>query len=313
MNMEAIMSPDAIVSMTISLIIGGVISYFITKNTRNKKSLSFDIIQRGIVIETKVNGSELGFPFEVLDKNNNKPLDSVYCLVVRIWNNGTEAIKREDLSSKTPLQVSLEDNVNVIGDPIIRSNQEININLYNKGNNVFAIDFEYLNPKEWAIFEFYISNNPKTTISLDGRICNVSLHNCNNLDDSKTGFINRISNIFVILFLLSAPISFILLIYWGVYDYGLSILNIENLNLPTYVRFVQGICASLLVFLISLYIHKLFTRIRNPKDFPLNYSNSQTKNLWVILKIALTGKNYRLSNSVHDLDEITIVNSRKDN
>ena len=87
MNMEAIMSPEAIVSMTISLIIGGVISYFITKNTRNKKSLSFDIIQRGIVIETKVNGSELGFPFEVLDKNNNKPLDSVYCLVVRIWNN----------------------------------------------------------------------------------------------------------------------------------------------------------------------------------------------------------------------------------
>ena len=250
MNMEAIMSPEAIVSMTISLIIGGVISYFITKNTRNKKSLSFDIIQRGIVIETKVNGSELGFPFEVLDKNNNKPLDSVYCLVVRIWNNGTEAIKREDLSSKTPLQVSLEDNVNVIGEPIIRSNQEININLYSKGNNVFAIDFEYLNPKEWAIFEFYISNNPKTTISLDGRICNVSLHNCNNLDDSKTGFINRISNIFVILFLLSAPISFILLIYWGVNDYGLSILNIENLNLPTYGRFVQGICDSFLVFLI---------------------------------------------------------------
>lgn len=307
------MSLETIVSIAISLIVGGMISYFITKNTKNKKSLSFDIIQRAIVIETKMNGGDLGFPFEVLDKKNQRPLDSVYCLVVRIWNNGTEAIKREDLSSKTPLQVSLEKNVNVIGNPIIRSNQEININLENKGNNVFTIDFEYLNPKEWAIFEFYISNNPKTSISLDGRICNVSLHNCNNLDDSKAGFINRMSNIFVILSLFSAPISFILLIYWGVNDYGLSILNPENLNLPSHVRFVQGICASLLVSLILLCIYKLFTRIRNPKDFPINYSNSQTKALWVILKIALTGKNYRLSSSVNDLDEITIVNSPKDN
>ena len=307
------MSLETIVSVAISLIVGGMISYLITKNTKNKKSLSFDIIQRAIVIETKMNGSELGFPFEVLDKNNNQPLDSVYCLVVRIWNNGTEAIKREDLSSETPLQVSLEENVNVIGNPIIRSNQEINISLENTGNNVFTIDFEYLNPKEWAVFEFYISNNPKTSISLGGRIGNVSLHNCNNLDDSRTGFINRILNIFVILFLLFSPISVVLLAYWGVNDYGLSILDLENLSLPSHIRFIQGICYSLFILLIFLFLYRLFSRIGNPKDFPTNYSDSEIKNLWVVLKIALTGKNYRLSNSANDLDEITIVNSPKDN
>ena len=38
------MSLETIVSIAISLIVGGMISYFITKNTKNKKSLSFDII-----------------------------------------------------------------------------------------------------------------------------------------------------------------------------------------------------------------------------------------------------------------------------
>lgn len=297
--------------LVIAAIIGGFISYFITKNVKNKKSISFKMIQRYIVFEL----GGLDFPFEVIDKSTSKKLDALYCLTVRLWNNGTEPIKKEDFSTKDPLRIKLEDDVEVIGNPIVRyaNNSSIEFSLKESSQkNEFLIDFDYLNPKEWIICEFYVVNNPNSAVSLNGRVCGLDTNSNSNLDDSKIGLLERIGAICMLLFIIACPISICMLLYFNFQEPNLNVWSFMDENNPEYISRYQGFAATPLLFIILFYIRKCIKKIGNPKDFPEDneYTESQFRNFLVISKMALTGKNYRISNSINNFGEITITNSK---
>ncbi|MEG9482222.1 hypothetical protein V6W59_08080 [Mannheimia sp. HC-2023] len=314
MNNEIIFSITLkdIIIFTLGIIVSFIVGYFIARNVKSKKSIRFDVIHKGIVIETRCNGKDIGYPFKVVDKYTDKELDSVYCIRARIWNNGVEAIRKNDLSDKDPLRIKLDDDLIMIGNPIIYNNS-IDFFMNNKNqDNIFIVDFDYLNPDEWIVCDFFVKNDPNLPISLEGRICDLNLSSRNNLGDSKVSILERIGALFLIILTLGSPISGLILLIMHFNNPELEVWNIMKQDNSYMVQVLQNITLMMPTIAFLFYIRKVIHRIRNPKDFPENseYSDSQMRNFIIITKIALTGNNYRTSNSINNLGDITVPNSK---
>lgn len=314
MNNEIIFSITLkdIIIFTLGIIVSFIVGYFIARNIKSKKSIRFDVIHRGIVIETRCNGKDIGYPFKVLDKYTNKELDSVYCIRARVWNDGVEAIRKSDLSDKDPLRIRLDNDLVVIGEPIIYKNS-IGFSVDNKNqNNVFIVDFDYLNPGEWIVCDFFVRNSPNLPVSLEGRICDLNLSSKNSLGDSKVGILERLGALLLLILTLGAPISILTLFIMHLNAPELEVWNIMKEDSSYWVQTLQKISVMMPMIAILFYIRKFTNRLRNPKDFPEDgeFSDSQARNFMILVKTALTGNNYRISNSIDNLGDVIVPNSK---
>lgn len=314
MNNEIIFSITLkdIIIFILGIVVTCVAGYFIARNVKIKKSIRFDIIHRGIVIEKKYKGRDIGYPFEVVDKCTKEVLDSIYCIRTRVWNNGVEAIRKEDLSEKDPLRIKLDNDFVIIGEPIIYNNS-IDFSMDNRNqNNIFIVDFDYLNPGEWIICDFFVRNNPNLPISLEGRICDLNLSSKNNSGDSKVSILERLGALFLIILTLGSPISILTLFIMHLNHPELEVWNIMKKDSNYQIQLLQDISLMMPTIAILFYIRKFTNRLRNPKDFPedVEFSDSQARNFMILVKVAFTGNNYRISNSIDNLGDITVPNSK---
>lgn len=301
MNLNDLVTIKDAVLLIVGGFIGYLVSMIVAKQTAKKKNLIIETTGRRIIVEAVD-----ACPFDLIDRQGNK-LNNVYLINVRLWNKGSEHVVRSDISVESPLRVSLLDEANVLGDPIIfRGRDEVGLQIVEKCKNSYEITFECMNPGEWVELGFFVKDNPRVRLSAVGRIFGQDSEFMFNVDDTKASTGERVAAFFAVAFLVSSPIALLLGLVFLLKDYTVSALWLNPDSVPEFIK--QSLAAGAIIPMLfsAFYLSNWLKRKRNPKTYPLDedYEPSQAQNIGAMWGTALSGKRYRVSNSIHSAGEI---------
>jgi hypothetical protein len=283
---------------------GGVIGYIVNivaaKQAEKRKILVLEVMDRGICVETTPD-----MPFSIIDSSGNK-IQDVYFLHTRVWNKGTDAIFRGDLSEQYPLTVWIEESARILGEPqIIKPNSMMTFEVSETSPNRFECTFDCLNPGEWVLIGFFVTGEPRAAIFTSGRVHGQNAQLQIKTDDSIAHWPERIESLFFVLIVALSPLALIGALTWLYESHKLTTFFVQNEKRPILLNLLLGWGTMFpLLYTMSFGINWL-KRKRGPKGFPVP-SDLPTYNtpLRVSLLTAIKGVRYVQSASFHDYGEI---------
>ena len=181
-------------------VVVGIIGVILTIKSSKKKKLSF-LIENSTIFDEKNLVEKLQVSYD------HKPLSGFSNAKILIINNGQEAIGGNDISSREPVRVKVSESHEILNVSIeYLGDNRVSINKMN--HQEFAIEFDFLNPKEVIVVSFLHDGTPFSEIEFLGRIKGVN--NFENLYQKDRG--KYYSTIFTLISILSlsmmAVISF---------------------------------------------------------------------------------------------------------
>ncbi|MBC8996307.1 hypothetical protein IAI51_07160 [Pseudomonas sp. N40(2020)] len=312
LDMFGLLEAKDLILLALGALVGYLLSLIATKQTEKKKDLVLEVLGRHIVAE-----STDTCPFLITDLAGMK-LDNVYYFVVRVWNRGREAVRGDEISRTAPLSIEVSEDANVIGEPqIMKPHPEMEFSITSLHQNKFSISFDCLNHDEWVEVGFYMTGNPRATISGAGRVFGQHSEFDVTTDDSRTGWLERLSYLLVVLMIVSSPFALPWALWWAYTEYTISDLLFNTDKLPKFLMTL--FCLGIIVPTITAYYFSSlwFKRKNNPKGYPIreDFEPTQRESLRAFYLTALRGKRYEVSASVHDYGEIktrSIENNKSD-
>jgi len=295
----------------ILLLIGGAIGYLVNilvaKQTDKKRGLILQTTGRRIIVE-----SASSCPFVVSDLDGNK-LDNVYLINIRLWNKGKHHVERKDISADHPLEISIEESAEILGEPVIfRGSDKVGLNIHKTKDNTYRVDFECVNPEEWSELGFFVKEDPNVKVSASGRIYGQANDFNVSIDDSRTSLSERITLGIVLLVICLSPFALIWGVWWLFDEYSFAMLINDPDSIPENLQrlLAYGTIVPMLAFMG--YSQIWLKRRGNPKTYPIDedYRPNEAKNIGALWGTALSGKNYRVSNSSRNKGEIYVPNDK---
>lgn len=291
------------------LVVGGGVGYLVNilvaKQTEKNRGLTLETTGRRIIVE-----SASSCPFLINDLNGNK-LDNVYLINVRLWNKGKRHVERRDISTEHPLEINFEEDAEILGKPIIfRGSDKVGLNVHEKSANTYRLDFECVNPDEWSELGFFVKDNPNVKVSATGRVYGQNDDFSISIDDGKASWSERLTLGILLLFISLSPVALLCGVWWLLDGYSISILINDPDSIPENLKRLlsYGIIVPLLA--VMGYSQVWLKKRGNPKSYPIDEDcrPDEAKNIGALWGTALSGKNYRVSDSSRNKGEIFVPN-----
>lgn len=277
--------------------LGVLASYIVARTTRATRRLVFDRIQRHPVF---VDFGESSFRLTY----QNEPIESLHLLTLRVWNRGTEHVRGSDISKISPLLIRFDSFATVLGEPRMRTPwPDAGLRVVQPAKNEFHLDFEIMNPGEWAELVFYYSGDLNASVTVTGRIAgqkeDVSIVGRERIAPP----LERLTTLTALVLITGAPIVLVVSILYGLYaNIPLARLLFEVDTLPEPLRSALGFGLLGSAIMLIYSVQRGFRRATNPRGyrFPDEYgpSNFEVYKAW--WKTVLTGKRYRTQQDVLD-------------
>jgi hypothetical protein len=305
MDLFEFISLKDIVLLAVGGAIGYLVNVIVAKQTEKNKGLTLETTGRRIIVE-----SATSCPFVINDLNGNQ-LDNVYLINIRLWNKGKQHVERKDISTEHPLEIHFAEDAEILGEPIVfRGSDKVGLNVHEKSSNTYSVDFECVNPDEWSELGFFVKENPNVKVGATGRIYGQDNDFSISIDDGKASWAERLMPGALFLFLFLSPFALIWGAWWLFDEYSISILINEPDSIPENLKrlLTYGFFVPLLA--IMGYSKIWLKRRGKPKSYPIDddFRPDEAKNIGALWGIALSGKNYRVSDSSRDKGEIYVPN-----
>lgn len=283
------------------VVLGYLANLVVAKQTEKRKNLVLEVVGREIVVERTPD-----FPFSITSASG-EALDSIYFLVTRVWNKGTDAVRGNEVSPTTPLSIEIAASARLLGEPqVMKPHDDMEFAVAAIGANKFAVTFDCLNPDEWVQVGFFVTGDPRAPIKGSGRVFGQHAQFDLTTDDSRAPWSERLNSLIAFLLIVTSPFSLAIAVWWAYADYRVIDLVVDTEKLP---RFLQMLFAFgiLVPALAAVYFGSIWLKRRaNPKGYPIreDFEPSQWQALRAFLLTAITGKRYQVSTSVYDYGEI---------
>ncbi|MEZ9339490.1 hypothetical protein AB4176_16565 [Vibrio splendidus] len=305
MDITQMVTTKELIFLILGSLLGGLASWVVAKITEKKRGLVVETTGRRIIIESADN-----CPFKISDLNE-KTLDNVYLINIRIWNKGKEHVLGNEISKDCPLTISLDEETNILGEPIIfRGSDQIGLKLDLISKNTYQLGFECVNPDEWSEIGIFVEEKSDAKVSATGRVFGQD-HDFNvTVDDGRASITERLATAFMVLFVVCWPFASAYSIYWVYSDFSFHQVIDDFDSLPHLLRSLLTYAMVLPLLIIMYYVSILGKRRGNPKTYPIDedFEPSQTQNIGAMWGTAISGKRYRVSNSSKNRGEISAQN-----
>lgn len=242
-------------------IIGIPLSIYLYFKSKKEKSLKFEIKSNNIFKN-----------FESIIENvkvtcKNKNISTLTITKILMWCNGKETIYDTDIATQMPLIIKTREDKDILEAKVISSNNLANnVHLEKLENNLYKINFEFLDNKDGFIIQVVHTGNNSNDIIVDGKIKGIK-KNIGNKFPQKKGILEKISEYEIfenfILFILGGIAILIILSFIGyifLYLYALFFRE-ESLKIASHILFI--IC----LYFCYLLAKKIKSLFKIPKEF----------------------------------------------
>ena len=220
------------------------IAYYFYKRSTRKKEVLYTKVNVKIIQNCNKKISDF------VSKYKNNSVDSIRVTRYLLWNNSSQAIRKNDIAPRDPLQFSVTSGYEILGAKIIYPKNSLNgfmLSELKKTNNFTKLSFDFINENEGVIIQIIHTGKTKN-IYFSGTI----------IDFGKPVFIeqyDKIDQIFAPILALVFPILFFLLLFSGKF---LDMLKVVG---------ISGWIIILIMAVSSVDILAIYTRRLIPKKF----------------------------------------------
>jgi len=205
-------------------------------------------------------------------------VDKLYKTLIYIWNSGNQIIKKNELNTKDPFRLEIENNKEILSIKIIKSTREvIDFNIYSeKYTNFHKVNFDYLDPNDGAVIEV-LHNGSIDDLKLKGTVMGISkIKNMeSNKESNKENFFIKTVNesfIFNSILISNAPRAFGILIFLigcsMAFFAGYLYLNPET-KIVTQISDGKSVLMGSLIYIVFGLIVILFNKRQYPKNLEI--------------------------------------------
>lgn len=242
-------------------IIGIPLSIYLYFKSKKEKSLKFEIKSNNIFKN-----------FESIIENvkvtcENKNISTLTITKILMWCNGKETIYDTDIAQKMPLLIKTREGIDILEAKVISSNNLANnIHLEKLENNLYKINFEFLDNKDGFIIQVVHTGSSQKDIILSGKIKGMK-ENIEKKDSKNNKILNKIFKNKWVDILIAKGFLYIIaaisLIAIFVYIFLLVLKNKEFmvLGMDVHILFIS----YFLLFILDMKI--LLKKRRIPKEF----------------------------------------------
>lgn len=242
-------------------IIGIPLSIYLYFKSKKEKSLKFEIKSYNIFKN-----------FESIIENvkvtcEDKNISTLTITKILMWCNGKETIYDTDIATQMPLIIKTREDKDILEAKVISSNNLANnVHLEKLENNLYKINFEFLDNKDGFIIQVVHTGNNSNDIIVDGKIKGIK-KNIRNKIPKKKGVLEKIyknkyvENFIILLMgLILLLIVIIFTMYIFKYTYDL-IFRREKLVVMNHIVFIGCL------FFCYRMINIIKCTIEKPQDF----------------------------------------------
>lgn len=286
--------------------VGRIVAIWIGKKFKNEHfHLRGEVIGRQIVVE-----SLPGLPFTLLDMAQ-RPIQNVYFIVVRFWNQGKRPILAEHVSKDAPIAICFDESVTVLGEKIEKCDDAIQVGLKNAVNNKFLVQFDCLNADEWIQCGFFVTGDPRSPVKLSGRLYGQRTGFDLTNKENQASWGDRIASIFAVTFVLGGFVALCAALwiagaYYSWPEFLLAFVHRPSSPYPWWLEglFVWGFTVTYMC--VAYWLITKSDKRKHPKDYPSRYDHepNQTQNMMAFLTTAVRGKKQMVSTSIYDYGSI---------
>lgn len=242
-------------------IIGLPLSIYLYFKSKKEKSLKFEIKSNNIFKN-----------FESIIENvkvtcEDKNISTLTITKILMWCNGKETIYDTDIATQMPLIIKTREDKDILEAKVISSNNLANnVHLEKLENNLYKINFEFLDNKDGFIIQVVHTGNNSNDIIVDGKIKGIK-KNIGNKLLKKKGVLEKIyKNKYVenFLILLMGLMLFLIIIFFIIYLFRYTydlVFRREKLVVMNHILFI--VC----LFFCYRMINAIKYMIEKPQDF----------------------------------------------
>ena len=190
--------------------------YFYKRGTRKKEVL---YTKANVKITQNYNKKISNF----VSKYKNMSVDSITMTRYLLWNNSSQAIRKNDIAPRDPLQFSVASGYKILDIKIIYPRNSLNGFMLSKPikkNNFTKLSFDFINENEGLIVQIIHTGKSKN-IYFSGTI----------IDFKKPVFIeqyDKFDQIFAPILVIGIPIAFFLFLFSGIFLHMVKISSISG-------------------------------------------------------------------------------------
>lgn len=200
----------SVVITLITFIIAIALAVFLYFKAKQKKGLSYYISNNLLIDRSNTENPDQIEIFFLGTK-----VDKLYKTLIYIWNSGNQIIKKNELNTKDPFRLEIENNKEILSIKIIKSTRDvIDFNTYSENSvNFHKVNFDYLDPNDGAVIEV-LHNGSIDDLKLKGTVMGIS--KIKNTESNKENFFIKAVNeslIFNSILISNAPRAFGILVF----------------------------------------------------------------------------------------------------
>lgn len=289
MTWVAFLSPLTSTFRTIASVVG-------RRSPPQHKCLEAHLIMRGIVAEIPD-----FLPFHISDSEGSRH-KGIYAIGMHLWNKGLQAVTRSDFIPEAPLQIKLDQGIDIVGVQVISVEDDTLHAAEHTSDNSVRVDFDCLNPGEYLLVTLFVTNNPNADVRVTGRIVGQSGPVDHTAAEVRASVAERLSNLVMLLFVVNALPGFLvgggLILKW----YGWRALLNHTETIPRYL--FAPFCAGTMIVFMYVFSRVMYWNERRqyPEGYPL-YADLEPpllENLQGMIRTIFQAKKQRVSVSLFD-------------
>lgn len=259
----------SVVITLITFIIAIALAVFLYFKAKQKKGLSYYISNNLLIDRSNTENPDQIEIFFLGTK-----VDKLYKTLIYIWNSGNQIIKKNELNTKDPFRLEIENNKEILSIKIIKSTRDvIDFNTYSENSvNFHKVNFDYLDPNDGAVIEV-LHNGSIDDLKLKGTVMGIS--KIKNTESNKENFFIKAVNeslIFNSILISNAPRAFGILVFligcsmafFASYLY----LNPET-KIVTQISDGKSIFIGSLIYIVFGLIVVFFNKRQYPKNLEI--------------------------------------------
>ena len=161
-------NPEIVVIAGLVLAISGIIlTALFYKLSKPRRLLAYATRTFRVVPEKRINLERLNITY------NSYPVQSLSVTWLAVWNAGNESIRRSDLATKDPPVIYAANGITIFETEVIEASSDANnvtLTPVYEAITGSAIDFEFLDPGDGAVFSVVHTGSKLADIRLNGEI-----------------------------------------------------------------------------------------------------------------------------------------------